>query len=957
VAVDKYQELLAENMMLRQEIKVARQASDITAAFVVSQFQETEQMLHRFQRVNLERQAVLDAATQLSIIVTDLEGKITLFSKGAANLLGYADHEMVGKENILSLHLKEELDHYGDKVSGILKSHLSDMKVFDQYVKQKLTRAMEWIYICRDGTRLPVSLSIAGLPDAAGRMIGYLFTAMDMTVHKKMEAELIEAKEFAEAANASKGDFLARMSHEIRTPMNGIIGMSYLIQKTELTDKQHNYVEKILSSANTLLKLINNILDFSKIDAGKMELESIPFNLEDVLGNIVNIVGMNTEEKKLEFLFRIDPDVPYHLMGDPLRLGQILMNLAGNAVKFTSMGEIIISASVEERSENGVVLLFSVEDTGIGLGAEEISKLFEAFSQADDTTTRKYGGTGLGLAICKQLIEMMGGRIWVEGNPGRGSKFSFTSHFGISREIQAQDLKSREKLQGFRALVVDDNGASRDVLSSMLSSFNMSVDTAVDGQTALALLDAAVNRSAPYDVVLLDWIMPGIDGIEMARRIRANTAMAEIPALLMVTANGREEARVEARMAGLDAFLVKPVHASVMYNTLLQLLGLDVVSGPRRAVKNTKSLGELKAIKGAHVLLVDDNPINQEVATGFLHDAGMVVTVASSGLESIEAFERNHFDLVLMDIQMPGMDGLETSRRIRKREEFMEVPIVAMTANAMAADREKSLEAGMNDHINKPVDPAILYQVLKRLIPAKHPGTCSPTSLADPVLLKIEEPLNFPDFPPKLPGIDKAEALKRMNNNVALFVKMLNDFYHDYASAPKVLKQLSKNNAWAEVQTMAHTVKGISGYMGARRLFQTASDLEGALKKGGTTTHGTYGKNLIQPFVNSLSEVLTSLAGLRLNPPGVTGEKAVAKTAALDIDVAVSRLERLIDSLDRGEYACEQLFSEIEEILNGHGYDDLLVTIGELIDDIEYSDAADVAQELKEMLDGQGKWS
>ncbi len=939
----RYDGLLAENRMLRREIKVAREASDITSAFVVSQFEETEQMLHRFQSADSERQAVLDAATQLSIIATDLEGNIKLFSRGAVNLLGYNDHEMVGKRNILSLHIKKELDHYGDEVSGIVESNLSDMAVFDQYVKQKRTRAREWIYICRDGTQLPVSLSITGLSDSAGRMMGYLFTAMDMTAYKTMEIELTEAKEFAEAANASKGDFLARMSHEIRTPMNGIIGMSYLMQKTELTAKQHNYVEKILGSANTLLRLINDILDFSKIDAGKMELESIPFNLEDVLANIANVVGMNAEEKHLEFLFCIDPAVPYNLMGDPLRLGQILMNLAGNSVKFTSKGEIVISVSVDDRSDNEVLLLFSVQDTGIGLEPEQILLLFQAFSQADDTTTRKYGGTGLGLAICKQLTEMMGGRIWVESDPGKGSNFSFTSSFGISREIRERDPKSPEILQGLRALVVDDNEAARDVLSAMLSSLNMSVDTAVDGNTALEFLENAVTRERPYDVVLLDWIMPGIDGIETARRIKANTEMAKIPAMLMVTANGREEARVEAKRAGLDAFLVKPVYASVMYNTLLQLLGIDVVSGPRSAVKDIKAMEGLQGIRGAHVLLVDDNTINQEVATGFLHDVGMVVEVASSGLESLEALEKRHFDLVLMDIQMPGMDGLEATRRIRKKRQFKDLPIVAMTAHAMAGDREKSLAVGMNDHINKPVDPAVLYQVLKSLIPEKEPGLTSGEPEAMRIRVQEGEPL---DLPP-LPGIDPEEALKRLNNNSMLFVKMLSDFRSDFASYPALLKQLSQENDWVGIQTRAHTVKGISGYMGARRLFQTATDLEGVLKQAEKNPAG----ELIQPFVAALEEVLSSLDLLPYGDnAGPKEHLPESKIDTLDMDGVIDKIKNLIEHLNLGEFIVEELFPELEKLLTGHGHDDVLTSIKELIDDIEYEAAADVAGGLMETL-------
>ncbi len=435
------EELQDEIIMLRNEIKVAREAAEITSEFVVRQFEQTERMLNRFQTADSERQAVLDAATQLSIIATDLDGIIQLFSKGASTLLGYSHNEMIGKANILGLHLVDELEDYGRKVSGLQDSDLPDMGVFDLFVKQKRTRAEEWVYVCKDDTHLPVSLSITSLYNQDGSVVGYLFTAMDMTLHKTMEMELIQSKEMAETANASKGEFLARMSHEIRTPMNGIFGMSTLLQKTSLDSKQHNYVDKILSSANTLLRLINDILDFSKIDAGKLELEEVPFSLEEVLSTITNVIGLQAEQKELEFLFRIQPQVRLELIGDPLRLGQVLMNLAGNAVKFTDSGEIIISVSSKEKTKETITLKFSVKDSGIGLDKEQIANLFSAFSQADDSITRKYGGTGLGLAICKQLTELMQGEIWAKSTLGQGSEFTFTAQFKLA-EVHEQQRKN-----------------------------------------------------------------------------------------------------------------------------------------------------------------------------------------------------------------------------------------------------------------------------------------------------------------------------------------------------------------------------------------------------------------------------------------------------------------------------------------------------------------------------------
>ena len=947
------EEMQLEIDMLRREIKVAREAAEITSDFVVRQFEQTERMLHRFQTADAERQAVLDAATQLSIIATDLDGTIRLFSKGASTLLGYSPAEMIGKCNILSLHLAEELDHYGKKVSGVSGTSLHDMKVFDQFVKQKHSRAQEWFYVCKDGTHLPMSLSVTSLYNPDGRVAGYLFTAMDMTLQKQMERELIHSKEVAEAANASKGDFLARMSHEIRTPMNGIVGMASLLQKTAVDMKQHNYTDKLLASANTLLRLINDILDFSKIDAGKLRLEEIHFNLEDILGNIANVVGIQAEKKGLEFLFQIDPEVTYDLIGDPLRMGQVLMNLAGNAVKFTDQGEIVISVTLDERLSDTVMLRFSVRDSGIGMQQEQISLLFSAFSQADDSITRKYGGTGLGLAICKQLTELMGGRIWVESEPGKGSTFIFTARLRIFENVR-NEPRPIEYFKGLRALVVDDNQAARDVLSAMLASFQINVDIAVDGQSALAALEQAKQQGRPYDVVLLDWIMPGIDGIETARRIKANASLAKVPAMLMVTANGREEAYAEADKVGLNAFLLKPVYASVMYNTLLDILGIKAISGPP-TVTERRPAADLANIQGAHILLVDDNSINQEVATEFLKDAGMIVTVASNGQECLDALQNGVYDLVLMDIQMPVMDGLEATRIIRRDSQFKDLPIIAMTAHAMAGDREKSLAAGMNGHITKPIDQVVFYQTLKEWVggkqtapPQEKPRTSSSGSMAD---LSLSS----------LPGIDQVEALKVLNNNTRLFVKLLYDFRKNFSSLPTLLRNLSETGQWPEIQEKAHTVKGVAGYLGASYLMEAAQQLENTLKKGNRED----APNHLVSLINALDTVLSSLSTFPFQekaPPVRAGKKPGRAVAGSEVEesrqVLVGRLgteaehplHLLIDHLQKGELAAEEQFAEVQHLLAETGFDEHLETIAALIDDIEYAKAAEIAGNLLKML-------
>ena len=937
--------------MLRREIKVAREAAEITSDFVVKQFEQTEQMLHRFQSANAERQAVLDGATQLSIIATYLDGTIQLFSEGASTLLGYKASEMINKRNILSLHLKEQLDHYGEMVSGVSGTRLHDMEVFDQFVKRKQSRAQEWIYVCKDGSHLPVSLSVTSLFSPIGRVVGYLFTAMDLTLQKRMEQDLIAAKEQAESANASRGDFLARMSHEIRTPMNGIIGMASLLKKTGLDAKQLNYVDKVLSSAGTLLGLINDILDFSKIDAGKLELEATPFNLEEILGNIANVVGMQAEKKGLEFLFRIDSGVPHNLIGDPLRLGQILMNLAGNAVKFTEKGEVVIAVTREELREDQVVLRFAVRDTGIGLEEGQIARLFSAFSQADDSITRKYGGTGLGLAICKQLTELMGGRIWVTSSPGQGTEFTFTVTLRLAHKGSLVSGPKESVLSGVRALVVDDNGAAREVLAAMLTSLKISVDTAVDGFSALARLEEAVGEGQPYDLVLLDWIMPGIDGIETARRIKSNSRLAKVPAMLMVTANGREEAYIEAEKVGLDGFLLKPVYASVMYESLLDILGVESVTAAT-LVGELAVDPQLAEVAGARILLVDDNLINQEVASEFLADAGMEVAVAANGEECLAALEKDGFDLVFMDIQMPVMDGLEATRRIRAQAAHAELPIIAMTAHAMTGDREKSLAAGMNDHITKPIDTQALHKVLKRWLPRRS-GAVPPATRATPAAAPAARPAATAARRgelatlPELPGIDQAEALKVLNQKSDLFVKMLYDFRKNFGTLPTMLREWAGTGRWEEIGKKAHTVKGVSGYIGSLELMKAAERLENAVRDDQREGAG----DLLTEFIHVLDRILSSLSAL----PGPQEEAAPppstpAAATIIKFEEVEETLREMIVLLQRGELAAEEQLATLTRQLEATAFAESLRELAGLIEDIEYERAVEAAKALLEAL-------
>jgi len=1005
-------ELEAENHMLRQEIKVAREAAAITARLVVKQFEKTDQTLHHLEAANAQRQAVLNAATQLSIISTDLNGKITLFNVGAANLLGFSQDEMVGKQNISTIHVKEELGQYAHVLTGVMPTTPVAIDIFAQHVKQHIFHAHEWTYICKNGTLLPVNLSITAFYNAQGIMRGYLFTAMDMSSQKQMKQELIQAMEAAEAANSSKGDFLARMSHEIRTPMNGVIGMAYLMEKTSLNTTQTNYLDKIQTSARTLLNLINDILDFSKIDAGKLTLESIDFRLEDVLNNVVNTIGFMAEDKGLEFLFQVDKNIPSHLRGDPLRLGQILMNLASNAIKFTEKGEIFISVTLDgdhetnrnasphmpggspetnpviksenskaelPHAENGqATLKFSVKDSGVGLHSAQIASLFEAFSQADDSITRKYGGTGLGLSICSQLTRMMGGSIWVESKPDEGSTFIFTVKLGYSTPLTPAAVPDRNLLQGHRALVVDDNRAARELLASMLDSFGMEVDSAPDGKSALDRLDNALKVEKPYTVVLLDWIMPGMDGIETARRIKANEHLAQIPAMLMVTANGREEARMAAEKTGIKAFLMKPVYPSEMYNTLQETMGL----APSPAESGTGSApspaAAMEHIRGARILLVEDNAINQEVALAFLEDVGMVVDIADNGRICLEMIDKTAYDLILMDIQMPVLDGLATTRIIRYEKKLHHLPIIAMTAHAMAGDQEKSLKAGMNGHLNKPVNPEKLYQVLQQFIPKKPEGkTTKEDTNASPVenrapgiteetqketpAMSRETRTGF-KLPP-LKGINHAKALEHLSHKPELLLTILQDFKKDYGNHPEYLQNLRQQKDFKKIRECAHTIKGISGYMAAEELFKRAAALEDHLKAmemkdppqpEPTAPPSSVDVSLVHGFINEMETLLTALDQLpvkTVQPPCAPLQEGENRPLSLHkcITALDEEKQKILKNfhalLLKGEFMATDLLPDVEKILKECGHEKELSSIMDLMDDIEFEQAADKMKE------------
>ena len=737
------------------------------------------------------------------------DGTLIQANKSFAKILGYNNpQEMMSIPNFL-------ITRYSNK---------NERKEITQKLKNdgKIV-GHEMIFYKKNKELVNVYLSARTVLDDKGNIAYYEGFIIDITEQKEKEKAFRERKA-AEASNKAKSQFLANMSHEIRTPMNAIIGLTNLAMKTDLTVKQQDYLTKILSAAQSLLGIINDILDFSKIEAGKLLIENIPFNLETVLKKVSNLISIKSVEKNLEIIFNIEKKVPLNLIGDPMRLEQILLNLCSNAIKFTDEGEIIIHIKKLFRNNKSTDeqywFEFIVKDTGIGMTQEQINDLlFKSFTQADTSTSRKYGGTGLGLAICKRLTQLMGGDIHAVSTPGKGSQFFFQVPFGLNNELESKPKSSYDDIRKKNVLIVDDNHATLEILSSMSQNIFKTVTVASSAKEAISKINNS-GEEFSYDIILMDWNMPEMDGIEATRYIKQKMNHKTIPAILMVTAYTRDEIKKSAFEAGVDQFLIKPITQSALLDTILNHFNSQTIQ-----IKPESQIDiDLYDIAGSTILLVEDNELNQQVACEFLESKLLNVEIANNGKQAILILEKHAFDIVLMDIQMPEMDGYEATRLIRKNKKYDQLPILAMTAHAMIGEKEKCIQAGMNDHVSKPIEPQILYSKLKEYIKPKN----------QKIVVKkeqnVKQLINEKQYTTEIEGIDMQSVMARLAGNQKLFQTLLEKFMNSYSNYGHEIESLYKKNEVSQLKEKIHSFKGISGNIGATKIYELSYEIEKILK-------------------------------------------------------------------------------------------------------------------------------
>lgn len=919
-------------------IRLAVFARDITdqkmTEHALKESEERHKKLYEESRKSEELYRSLLNSSADAVVIYDMDGRVTYVNGSFTTIFGWTIDEV--KDRRIDFVPKSEREANTE----LVRSVVWEGKPWSDFETKRYTK---------DGRTLDVSVSASRYHDHRGEPVGTMVILRDISGRKRADAELAQALEAAkllrseaEAASMAKSDFVANMSHEVRTPMNAIIGLTDLALRTDPSAKIKDYLTKIMASSRSLLGIINDILDFSKIEAGKLDLESVDFDLRDVIGGLTDLLGEAASGKGLELLAVVGPEVPCALTGDPLRLGQILTNLTTNALKFTEEGEIVVKASLVKKDRRRATIDFTVKDSGIGIAPEKISKLFESFTQADGSTTRKYGGSGLGLTICRRLVEMMGGQIRVESEPGEGSTFMFRLEFVRQHSVKDRRYRLQPGLEGLKVLVVDDNRMAREILLEMLRSFAFEALAVKSGEEALDELAAATN-DRPYDLVLMDWKMAGMNGIETAVCIDQDQRLKKhVPKIIMVTVHGRADVMKQAEEAGLEGFLTKPVNQSLLFDTIIEVFGKKVERrGTVQRPLETDAQGSAR-VKGAQILLVEDNEINQQVATEILEGVGAHVQIAHNGREAIQAVAESDFDAVLMDIQMPEIDGYDATRIIREGSRNANLPIIAMTAHALKGDREKSLAAGMNDHITKPIGVDELLSVLGTWIQPRQNGAERSASESE----RREEASEIP-LPDSLPGIKIQRAIRRFGGNTRLLRKLLGDFCKNYITVSNDIKDALTRGDIELAQRVAHTLKGVAGNIGAEDLSEAADNLESCIKHG----NGEEIDRLFSRLEEDLQKVLASAAGLvAQTEPAPEPDGDADSRSRLDPTELKPLVNELDDLLQRSHFRAAEVAQSLKDKLGDTGPEDEIIRLLASLNKFDFKGARDALRSVAKSL-------
>ena len=898
--------------------------NDISASFLPIEYEGKQAILGWFiditalkdvERAAKEQQrylaGILDNLPDCTFVI-DREGVVTAWNKAAEDLLGVKKCDIIGKGNY-----EYSLPFYGTRrpiMIDMVFLHNDEIDANYSHVRRIGDTLFAENRIRQGDHEAWYQGSASPLRDSQGTIIGAVEIIRDLSERKRFEEELSAARDSAITASQAKANFLANMSHEIRTPMNAIIGMAHLCLKTDMSAKQRDYVTKIHNAGLGLLRIINDILDFSKIEAGKLDIEVTTFCLEDVLIEVNAIIAHKLEGRDIEYVVAVSRDIPLCLKGDPYRLSQIFTNLLNNAAKFTEQGEIRLDARVLSRNGDQVELQFSITDTGIGMTEEQAGKLFQAFVQADGSTTRKYGGTGLGLTICKRLAEMMGGRIWVESEPGKGSAFFITVTCLIGEQTRLGHDAISSSMNGLRVLIVDDNDNARDVLIDLLSSLPVHVHAVASGQDAIDAI-RQMDEAAPFDLVLMDWRMPGLDGIEATHRIMSDRTLHHPPAIVMISASAYtdDHAGDRAKTAGAVAFISKPVNRSTLFDTLVNIFGHNTPELAPKPVDIQPQQGH--NLTGMRILLVEDNEINQQIAVELLTSVGAVVDLAHNGKEALDlvlATLPTPWSVLLMDLQMPVMDGYQATGHIRADQRFDDLPIVAMTAHALIEERQKSIELRMNGYVTKPIDPEHLFRTLAQwykpdlaemdMDSTSPPATCELTSVLE------------------IPGVDVSGALNRIAGNSRLYRTLLQKFVKERTFDAENIRQFLASGDIGSARAAAHFTKGIAGNLGIDKVYGAAVALEKVIEPDLDATHvrravDTFAR-LLDDAIRDIGHALATEASLQdgrgvllLQMPGDITEIIIKMRAmAIDDDAELAEYfgnvsNELATVLDAGEMA------------------------------------------------------